>query len=90
MASESQIQALIEGRVSTYAVWTIGVTDSPTTRKAAHGNPIRWYQWNADTEQAARNVEAHFIGKGMQGGTGGPGKADYVYIFLDPVGSHQT
>ena len=64
-----------------YSQWTIGVTDDPVKRKVVHGNPKAWIQWNADTEQAARNVEAHFIAKNMKGGTGGLGGADYVYIF---------
>ena len=81
MASEATIKAAIEAIVVTHSLWTIGVTDKPATRRIAHGNPSIWHQWDADTEQAARNVEAFFIAKGMQGGTGGGGSADYVYIF---------
>lgn len=81
MASEAGIKAAIEALVSTYARWTIGVTDNLARRKGEHGNPVPWHAWNADTEQAARNVESHFIAKGMKGGPGGPGRADYVYIF---------
>lgn len=82
MATEAGIKAAIEQRVSDYSVWTIGVTDDHARRKREHGNPQTWYTWNGDTEQIARNVEAHFKGKGMKGGTGGLGSADYVYIFL--------
>jgi len=81
MATEAEIKKDIEDIVKTYSDWTIGVTDTPADRRRKHGHPSPWYQWNADTEQAARNVEAHFIEKGMKGGTGGQGKADYVYIF---------
>ena len=86
MATETQIKAAIEKRVNStekkdYSIWTIGVTDDPTRRKAEHGSPKYWMQWNADSETAARNVEKYFLGKGMKGGTGGSGKADYVYIF---------
>ncbi len=81
MASESVIKAAIEKIVSKYSLWTIGVTDNPTRRRGEHDNPSAWRHWNADTEQAARNVEAYFIAKGMKGATGGGGKADYVYIF---------
>ena len=86
MATETQIKTAIENRVNSaktkdYSIWTIGVTDDPNRRKAEHGNPKYWVQWNADSETAARNVEKHFLGKGMKGGTGGSGKADYVYIF---------
>lgn len=81
MASEAAIKAAIEKIVSTYSVWTIGITDDPTRRKTEHGNPPHWHQWNADTETAARNVERYFLDKGMKGGPGGIGRADYVYIF---------
>jgi len=82
MASESAIKAAIEKIVTHYSVWTIGVTDDPNRRRTEHGNPNTWYQWDADTEDAARNVEAYFIAKGMKGATGGSGRADYVYIFI--------
>ena len=82
MASEAEIKAAIEGIVTYYSVYTIGLTDNPERRRIEHGNPMFWHQWNAASEQAARNVEAYFIDKGMKGGTGGGGGADYVYIFL--------
>lgn len=82
MASESAMKAAIEEKVTHYSVWTIGVTDDPERRKSEHGNPNVWYHWDADSEDAARNVEAYFIAKGMKGDTGGGGRADYVYIFI--------
>ena len=84
MASEITIRVDIQSHVTPslpYSVWTVGVTDNPTRRRGEHGNPNVWYQWNADTEQIARNVEAYFIAKGMNGGPGGAGRANYVYIF---------
>ena len=82
MASESAIKSAIEGIVGgKYSLWTIGVTDDPVRRRSEHGNPNNWHQWNADTETDARNVERYFLDKGMKGGTGGIGRADYVYIF---------
>ena len=82
MANEVGIKAEIEGFTSPdYSIWIIGVTDDPTRRRTQHGNPQDWHQWDADTEQIARDVEAYFIAKKMKGGTGGPGRADYVYIF---------
>ena len=81
MASETTIKAKIEAKVGTYSIWTIGVTDDPDRRRTEHGNPSMWQQWDADTEQMARNVEAYFIEKGTKGDTGGGGSADYVYIF---------
>ena len=82
MASESQIKSAIESVVNgKYSLWTIGVTDDHDKRKEEHDNPKHWHQWDADTEQEARNVESYFIDKDMKGGTGGLGSADYVYIF---------
>ncbi len=81
MASESAIKAAIKKIVTSYSIWTIGVTDDPVRRKSEHGNPQHWHQWDADTETAARNVEKYFLDKGMKGAPGGAGRADYVYIF---------
>jgi len=80
--NESEIKKAIEGHVSTYSVWTIGITDDPERRKGEHGNPAVWYEWKADSEDIARNVEKYFIDKGMQGGGGGGDHPNYVYIFL--------
>jgi len=86
MVSKSTIMSEIESRVQSaktkkYSIWTIGVTDDPQTRKQKHDDPKYWMQWNADSEQDARDIESHFIDKGMKGGTGGGGSADWVYIF---------
>ena len=82
MPSEDSIVraiARIAGR--DYSKWTIGVTDYPKRRKSEHGNPRVWHNWNANTEKVARRIESRFINRGMKGGGGGPGNADYVYIF---------
>ena len=81
MASEIEIKTAIEKIDGRPSAWTIGVTDDPERRRREHGNPSVWYQWNADSERVARNVEAYFVDKGMKGDTGGGGSADYVYIF---------
>lgn len=81
MVTEAGLKTAIENLVSDYSIWTIGVTDDLVRRKREHGNPAHWHQWDADTETVARAVEKHFLDKGMKGGTGGPGQADYVYIF---------
>jgi len=83
---KSEIISAIEKRVKSteskkYSIWTIGVTDDPTTRKTQHENPKHWMQWNADNESDARAIEKHFLDKKMKGGEGGGGTADYVYIF---------
>ncbi len=75
----------MEGKTKKYSIWTIGVTDDPPTRKSQHekdGEDVKfWKQWATDNEKDGRDVEEHFIDKGMKGGTGGGGTADYVYIF---------
>ena len=81
--SESEIQGEIE-RVrgsNSYSSWTIGITDDPDRRKGEHGNPKYWHEWKAHSEQIARNVEAHFLEKGMKGGGGGGDHPNWVYIF---------
>jgi len=79
---ESSIVAAIEAIcASRYYHWTIGITDDPIQRKKAHGNPARWYQWWADAEGIARNVEKYFLGKGMKGSPGGGKDPNHVYIF---------
>ena len=81
MAYEEVIKTAIEKIVSNYSNWTIGVTDDPVRRRSEHGNPNHWHHWDAETETTARNVERYFLDKGMKGSGGGPGRADYVYIF---------
>ncbi len=81
MASESAIKTAIYNIVGDYSLWTIGVTDNPARRETEHDNPSTWFQWDVDTEIGARNVEKHFLDKGMKSSGGGLGRADYVYIF---------
>jgi len=82
MSTESGIKAAIEQIVNgRYSAWTVGVTDNPGRRRAEHGDPNAWHCWDADSETVARNVENYFLDKGMKGGSGGQGRADYVYIF---------
>ena len=83
---KSQIISEIEAKVESaktvrYSLWTIGVTDDPLDRKSQHGDPKHWRQWTTDSEQDGRDIEEYFLNKGMNGGTGGGGTADYVYIF---------
>lgn len=82
MASESEIKAAIEAIIASPPNWTIGITADPDRRKSEHGNPTRWYQWNANTETIARNVESYFIAKGMKGDVGGGITPTWVYIYM--------
>ena len=82
---------VIEGEIaklvvnSRYSDWTIGVTDNLARRKVEHElegeDTTRWRRWDADSEGEARTVEAVFLGRGMKGGVGGGGSADFVYVF---------
>lgn len=83
---ELEIIKVIEEKVMSfnpakYSVWTIGITNDPDRRKTEHDNPKYWTQWTADNETIARNVEEHFLHKGMKGGSGGGENPTYVYIF---------
>jgi len=62
-------------------MWTIGVTDNYLRRRSEHGYPSKWRAWDAHNEEIARRIESDFIARGMKGGKGGGGGADYVYIF---------
>lgn len=85
--NESELNSAIEAKIvsTEYSIWTIGITDDPKRRRDEHeaeGETIAyWSDWKADTETITRNVEAHFLDKGMKGGTGGGEHPTYVYVF---------
>ena len=83
MASETTIKAGIERLVTTYSLWAIGLTDDPDRRVVEIGSPMGWRQFDADNEQVARNVDAYFVDKGMEGDTGdGVTAAKHVYTVM--------
>ena len=84
--TEQEIISAIEGHIAEkYSIWTIGVTDRPNKRKQEHEQDredvSHWHEWDASTELVARRIERYFIDKGCKGAGGGPGNANYVYIF---------
>ena len=79
--NKSEIIEAIENFVSNYLACTIGITDDPERRRSKHGNPMYWHEWKTDTETIARNVEKHFLYKGMKGGGGGGDHPTFVYMF---------
>jgi hypothetical protein len=90
MASKSNIISAINTRVGTssYSSWRIGLTHDVGGRKKEWGDEgesvTHWTYWTADSLSDAQDIEAHFINKGMKGGTGGNlsfNKTVYVYIF---------
>lgn len=84
---EAVEKKIMAAQVKKYTLWTIGISNDPEQRKAEHNNPRFWEHWKADSETIARNVEKHFIDKGMKGRKGGEGTEGggdhpaYVYIF---------
>jgi len=74
-------QRVMRAKTKDYGIWTIGITNDPERRKGEHDNPKYWQHWDADSESDARDIEKHFLDKGMKGDTGGGMNPDYVYIF---------
>lgn len=85
--SYDEIVKAIDSKVSStgYSIWTIGVTDDPDKRKEEYKynneSVTYWKEWKTDSEKVGRDVEKHFLDLKMKGGTGGGGKAGYVYVF---------
>ena len=76
---KAAIDKIIGGR--RINVWTVGVTDNVDLRREALGRPTIWHVWHVESEQVAKNVEAHFKAKGMKGYTGTSGEgAHSVHI----------
>jgi len=82
MTSEFNIRGEIERIVSYYDIWTIGKTDDASRSRMEHGNPVVWHCWHADSEMVARNIEKHFLDRGMTGAPGDGGHGDFAYIFM--------
>lgn len=83
MPSELVIIGAIKRIVHYIPTWTIGVTNSPGRRKREHGNPDSWHQWDAHTEQAARDVETHYVSQGMKSDADEGRTGNHVYIFIE-------
>ncbi|MEJ0071347.1 MAG: hypothetical protein WDO24_24315 [Pseudomonadota bacterium] len=89
MATANAIAQAIENKrgTSAYSVWRIGITDNWSKRKqewSDQGEDVSHFSaWEADSSSVSKTVEAHFINKGMKGGTGGTITAatKYVYVF---------
>lgn len=68
-----------------YRHWHIGVTDDVNEWKRACSKAgwdiDHWNTWPADNETIARQVESHFLNRGMESGRGRGRKPNLVYIF---------
>jgi hypothetical protein len=80
----SEIEKRVLRKKNDYTLWTIGITDTPKSRKDQHidnGKDVsEWADWSIHSESDAREIEEHFLDKGMRGDTEG-GSVKYVYIF---------
>ena len=91
MATKKGIMDAIASKIGTTSpsIWQIGLTHDLVERKAYWRDTEKvsvdyWSAWTADSLSDAQDIEAHFIRKGMKGGTGGDlsaRKAVYVYVF---------
>lgn len=90
MASKASIVSAISSKISgtKFSIWRIGITENGAKRKTEwrdkeKQNVDHWSCWQADSATDAKDIEAHFIAKGMKGGTGGDlsGATRYVYVF---------
>lgn len=61
--------------------WYVGITNDPVVRKRGHGSPNIFKSWLADSVEAAREIEKHFLSKGLKGDVGGGTIPKHVYIF---------
>ena len=90
MLKYSIINAVEEKRADIgYSAWRIGLTHDLEERKSYWRDTQNqkvglWADWKADSLKDAQDIEAHFIDKGMKGGTGGDLSAykdGFVYVF---------
>jgi len=83
--TETEIKAAVEKIVGgkRYEVWTIGIADNLDLRREEHGRPTIWHYWTPESEQVAKNVDAHFKAQGMIGYTGSGVGKEHLYITWD-------
>jgi len=90
MATKSSIMAAINSKIGStqYSIWRIGLTHNLTERQSnwrdiENLSVKYWSDWAADSLSDAQDIEAHFIRKGMKGGTGGNLSRNYtVYVYV--------
>jgi hypothetical protein len=91
MATKASIVIAIQIKAASipYNSWRIGLTHDLAERRkfweeTERQNISAWSDWKADSLKDAQEIEAHFIKKGMKGGTGGAlvfYKPVHVYVF---------
>jgi len=68
-----------------YSAWQIGITEDAAKRKGEWGqtkNVSSWTHWKADSSTDAKDIEAHFLRKGLKGGTGGDIGRNTVFVYI--------
>ena len=64
-----------------YGSWTIGRTTDPVRRERELDFPGFWRFWDAEDPNAAKQVEEHFLGRGMRKDDQEEDRATVVYLF---------
>lgn len=82
----SQIDAHIQKRGGGYSNWYCGIASEPRQRLFVDHNVDEkngsWIYKDAGSENAARQIEQHFLNKGCKGsGGGGDYTTHYVYAY---------
>lgn len=80
--TQAQLIAAIGKKIYTPKKWYVGITEDPKERRVGHGNPSAWYDWEGESEDAARGAEKHWLDKGCQGGPKGGDHPHWVYIYM--------
>ena len=74
-----------------YPAWYVGIAADPRDRlfndHNVHEKGDAWIHRDAGSEQAAREVEQHFLGLGCQGGGGG-GSYPTRYVYAYKMAAH--
>jgi predicted GIY-YIG superfamily endonuclease len=81
-----KIEQHISDRGGSLSAWYAGITDDPERRLFTEHNVSKqtghWVYRKCSTDDIAREVEQHFLGKGCKGGPGGGKRAaKYVYAY---------
>jgi len=84
-----EIISAIESKVMSakkrdYSIWTIGVTDNPTTTRDEHGQTSstkEWEHWDTESEDEAMMIKQYFLSKKMKGVDTRGRDSKYVYVF---------
>ena len=72
------------GKKRDYSIWTIGITDNPTSSREEHSktsNTKEWEHWDAESEDEAMLIKQYFLSRKMKDAGRRGRNAKYVYVF---------